>query len=39
MKILFYKQGDKFLPGIATDEGVIDINNFTFSSGEKNFSD
>lgn len=37
MKILFYKQGDKFLPGIATDEGVVDINNFTFSSGKKNF--
>jgi 2-keto-4-pentenoate hydratase/2-oxohepta-3-ene-1,7-dioic acid hydratase in catechol pathway len=39
MKILYFKQGNKLLPGIATDEGVIDINNFTFSFGKKNYSD
>jgi 2-keto-4-pentenoate hydratase/2-oxohepta-3-ene-1,7-dioic acid hydratase in catechol pathway len=39
MKILNYRRAGKLLPGIATDEGVININNFTFSSGRKSYSD
>jgi len=28
MKIIYYKQNDKFLPGIVTDKGVIDISKY-----------
>ena len=36
MKILYYKDGDKLLPGIATDKGVISLRNFP---EERNYSD
>ena len=39
MKILYYRHGDKLLPGIVTDKGVISINNFSNSFGQKQYSD
>ncbi|TMI63694.1 MAG: fumarylacetoacetate hydrolase family protein [Bacteroidetes bacterium] len=38
MKILYYRQGDNLLPGISTPKGVIAINQFVQSSGEKKYS-
>jgi len=38
MKILYYRQGDNLLPGIATPKGVIAISQFVQSSGAKKYS-
>ncbi len=38
MKILYYKQGDKLLPGIVTDEGIIGLNSFSIAFGQKQYS-
>src|SRR6187431_2404170 len=38
MKILYYKHGEKLLPGIITDEGVIGLNNFSLAFGQKQYS-
>jgi 2-keto-4-pentenoate hydratase/2-oxohepta-3-ene-1,7-dioic acid hydratase in catechol pathway len=34
MKIIYYKKGNKLLPGIATGKGVVDINTYANGSGE-----
>src|SRR5690242_16472586 len=38
MKILYYKQGEKLLPGIVTSEGVMGLNNFSLAFGQKQYS-
>lgn len=38
MKILYFKQEDKLIPGIATEKGVIGINNY-LSGPEKKYTD
>src|SRR5438045_7118018 len=39
MRILYYKQGDKFVPGIVTGKGIITIDNFSFAFGLKEHRD
>lgn len=39
MKILYYRQGDRLLPGILTNKGIIAANNFSIALGKKQYSD
>ena len=39
MKILYFRQNDKLIPGIQTEKGIFAINSLPFFSGRKSFTD
>jgi 2-keto-4-pentenoate hydratase/2-oxohepta-3-ene-1,7-dioic acid hydratase in catechol pathway len=39
MKIIYYREGEHLVPGIVTDNGIINVNKYAALAGEKEFSD